>query len=64
MVMMLMFLVKLKMEARAVASFYGVMPKVHAGYRKRGEILLKVIANSRPFSDYTQQYAKAPNSLL
>jgi hypothetical protein len=51
MVMTFMFLVKWKIEARAVDSFYGAIPKVHAGYRKRGEILLKVFGNYRPFSD-------------
>lgn len=54
-VMILMFFVRLKMEARAVDYFYAVMPNVQAGYRKRGVILLKIAGNSLPLSDSTQQ---------
>lgn len=53
--MMLMFLVRLKRKDLAVDSFSAAMPKVQAGYRKIGVILLKMDGSSLPFSDYTQQ---------
>lgn len=43
------------MNDLAVDYFSAAIPKVQAGYRKIGVILLKSDGNSLPFSDSTQQ---------
>lgn len=48
----------------AVFCLSAEIPKVQAGKRKIGDILPMSWGRALQFSDYTQQYAKAPKSLL
>jgi hypothetical protein len=47
--------VKLNTVDLAVFCFSAEIPKVHAGKRKMGDILLIKRGKARQYSDYTQQ---------